>query len=122
MLTDFAGLGDYFFREEFEYDLKGTEKQFADPKAAGRLTKVMEAWKELEPFTKGITEDALRILSEKEGEKAAAFIHPIRLAITSKTMGPSLFDIVETLGRDRVLARLSRAVAFIKSRISSPSL
>jgi len=122
LLTDFAGLGDYFFKEEFEYDPKGTEKQFADPKAAERLTKVAGVWKELEPFSKGITEDALRILSEKEGEKAAAFIHPIRLAITGKTMGPSLFDIVETLGRDRVLARLSRAVTFIKSRVASPSL
>lgn len=117
LLTDFAGLGDYFFNEEFEYDLKGVEKQFADPKAAGRLTKVIEVWKELEPFSKEKTEDALRILSEKEGEKAAAFIHPIRLAITGKTMGPALFDIVETLGRERVLSRLSRAVEFIKSQV-----
>ena len=122
LLTDFAALGDYFFKEEFDYDSKGTEKQFADPKAAERLTKVINAWRELEPFTKGTTEDALRVLSEKEGEKAAAFIHPIRLAITGKTMGPALFDIVETLGKDRVLARLSRAVEFIKSRVGSPSL
>ena len=119
LLTDFPALGDYFFKEEFDYDPKGTEKQFADPKAADRLTKVINAWKELEPFAKGTTEDALRVLSEREGEKAAAFIHPIRLAITGKTMGPALFDIVETLGRERVLARLSRAAAFIKSRIST---
>ncbi len=117
LLTDFSALGDYFFREEFDYDPKGTEKQFADSKAADRLTKVVNAWKELEPFTKGTTEDALRVLSEQEGEKAAAFIHPIRLAITGKTMGPSLFEIVETLGRDRVTSRLSRAVAYIKNRV-----
>jgi len=121
LLTDFPALGDYFFKEEFDYDPKGTEKQFADPKAADRLTKVIHAWKELEPFTNGTTEDALRVLSEREGEKAAAFIHPIRLAITGKTMGPALFDIVEALGRERVAARLSRAVAFIKSRVSSPA-
>ena len=121
LLTDFPALGDYFFKEEFDYDPKGTEKQFADPKAADRLTKVINVWKELEPFTKGATEDALRVLSEREGEKAAAFIHSIRLALTGKTMGPSLFDIVETLGRERVAARLSRAVAFIKSRVSTPA-
>jgi len=121
LLTDFAGLGDYFFKEEFEYDPKGLEKQFADPKAAGRLTKVAGVWKELEPFSKEKTEEALRVLSEKEEEKAAAFIHPIRLSITGKTMGPALFDIVETLGRDRVLTRLSRAVEFIKSRVGSPA-
>ncbi len=121
LLTDFPALGDYFFREEFDYDPKGAEKQFGDPQAAGRLAKVIDAWKELEPFTKGTTEDALRVLSEREGEKAAAFIHPIRLAITGKTMGPALFDIVETLGKERVTARLSRAAAFIKTRVTSPA-
>lgn len=121
-LPDFAEMGDYFFKEEFEFDPKGVEKQFADPHTADRLAGVIEAWSKLEPFTKGTAEDALRTLSENAGEKAAAFIHPIRLAITGKTMGPALFDIVETLGRDRVLARLSRAAAFIKTRVASPSL
>ncbi|MCI0406294.1 MAG: glutamate--tRNA ligase family protein, partial [candidate division Zixibacteria bacterium] len=121
LLTDFPALGDYFFREEFDYDPKGAEKQFGDPQAPLRLAKVIDAWRELEPFTKGTAEDALRVLSEKEGEKAAAFIHPIRLALTGKTMGPALFDIVETLGKERVLARLSRAAAFIKTKVVSPA-
>jgi len=121
LLTDFAELGDYFFKEEFDYDPKGVEKQFADPKAAERLQKILDAWKTIDPFSKEKTEDSLRQLSEKEGEKPAAFIHPIRLAITGKTMGPALFDIVETLGKERVLSRLSRAGAFIKSRVGSPA-
>jgi glutamyl-tRNA synthetase len=121
LLTDFAEVGDYFFKEEFDYDPKGVEKQFADPKAAERLQKILDAWKTIDPFSKEKTEEALRQLSEKEGEKPAAFIHPIRLAITGKTMGPALFDIVETLGKERVLSRLSRAGAFIKSRVGSPA-
>ncbi len=116
-LSDFPLLGDYFFKEEFDYDPKGVEKQFGEPKTAARLEKAGAAWKAVQPFSKEKTEEALRLLSEKEGEKAAAFIHPIRLAITGKTMGPALFDIVETLGKERVLARLTRAAEFVKSRL-----
>jgi len=116
LLSDFAEMGNYFFKEEFDYDPKGAEKQFADHQTALRLEKVAAAWKAVEPFSKALTEEALRLLAEKEGEKAAAFIHPIRLAITGKTMGPALFDLVEVLGRKRVLARLSRAVEYLKSR------
>ncbi len=121
LLADFAELGDYFFKDDFDYDPKGVEKQFADPKATERLQKIIDTWKPIEPFTKEKTEEALRILSEKEAEKPAVFIHPVRLAITGKTMGPALFDIVETLGKERVITRLSRAVAFIKSRVSTPA-
>ena len=37
-------------------------------------------------------------------------IHPLRLALTGKTVGPGLFELIEVLGKERVLTRLNGAV------------
>ncbi|MFN3409414.1 MAG: hypothetical protein ACK45B_10500, partial [Limisphaerales bacterium] len=36
---------------------------------------------------------------------------PTRLACTGKPIGPSLYHLMEVLGKDRTLTRLSRALA-----------
>jgi len=38
-------------------------------------------------------------------------VHPARLAVTGGTAGPSLYHLLEILGRERVLARLDRALS-----------
>jgi len=36
-------------------------------------------------------------------------IHPCRVALSGQTVGPSLYHMLEVLGRDRALGRLRRA-------------
>jgi glutamyl/glutaminyl-tRNA synthetase len=64
----------------------------------------------LDPFTAAGIEAASRKLAEERGLKAAGLIHPARLAISGKTSGAGLFEMMELLGKDRVLRRL-RGVA-----------
>ena len=45
------------------------------------------------------------------GQKPGAVVHPTRLACTGRTVGPSLYHLMEVLGRDRVLARIDRFIA-----------
>jgi nondiscriminating glutamyl-tRNA synthetase len=45
--------------------------------------------------------------------KPAALIHPTRLALTGTTKGPSLFELMELLGRQECMKRLERAINFI---------
>ena len=45
--------------------------------------------------------------------KAGALVHPARLACTGKTSGPSLYHLLEVLGKERVLRRLDRAIAMV---------
>jgi glutamyl/glutaminyl-tRNA synthetase len=37
-------------------------------------------------------------------------VHPIRVAITGRSVGPGLYDCLAILGRDQSLARLERAL------------
>jgi len=53
----------------------------------------------------GITQ---RYLKER-GIKAGPIIHPARMAVSGKTKGAGLFEMMEVLGRERVVARMRRA-------------
>ena len=55
-------------------------------------------------------EPPLRALAEARGWKAGDLFMAIRVAVTGRTATPPLFDTLVALGRDRVLARLDRAL------------
>jgi hypothetical protein len=38
-------------------------------------------------------------------------VHPARVAVSGKTVGPGLYEMLEFLGKDRVLARFNKALA-----------
>jgi glutamyl-tRNA synthetase len=55
-------------------------------------------------------EPPLRALAESRGWKAGDLFMAIRVAVTGRTATPPLFDTLVALGRDRVLARIDRAL------------
>ncbi len=55
-------------------------------------------------------EPPLRALAEARGWKAGDLFMAFRVAVTGRTASPPLFDTLVALGRDRVLARLDRAL------------
>jgi glutamyl-tRNA synthetase len=105
-----------YLSEDLVYDEKGVEKHFRkDPDAVRRrLELYRERLVALSEFNKETTEEALRQLIEELGIKAGLLIHPVRLATTGRTVGPPLFDCLELLGRDRVLARLGVFGDYVK--------
>jgi len=42
-------------------------------------------------------------------------VHPCRLAVTGKTSGPSLYHLLEVLGKEKVMARIEKALANMTS-------
>jgi len=47
-----------------------------------------------------------REIAEERSLKAAQIIHPTRLAISGKTKGAGLFEMMELLGKAKVLKRM----------------
>jgi len=116
-LTDIAEMGAFYFNDQFEYLPKGVRKHFSRPGVVGELMLLSEAFGKLpaEDFTGERAEAALRQLAEQFQLSPADLIHPLRLALTGTTAGPSLFVITELLGRDACIKRITRAVEFVKS-------
>ena len=55
-------------------------------------------------------ETALKETAKQLGVKAGVLIHPTRLAVTGNPHGPSLYHLLEVLGKEKSLARIERAL------------
>ena len=119
-LTDFVRLGEYFFIDEVEYDLKAVKKHFGENGVGKRLQALRDTLAELEDFSLSSVETALRGLADQLGVSASKLIHPIRVALTGQQVGPSLFELVDLMGKERTITRLTHAIRFIEKESSPP--
>ncbi len=114
-LKDFIEIGRYFFTDEFVYDEKGMKKRLY-PGVEDRLKKVIEKFDKLEPFDKKNMEDSLRQLSEELDCRAGELIHPVRLGVSGMTFGPGLFELLDVLGKKKVIGRLEKFIDYIERK------
>ena len=61
------------------------------------------------PAVADACEEVVRQVAEREGLKAGDLIHPARVALTGQGRSAGIFDVMEMLGRERVIARLRKA-------------
>jgi glutamyl-tRNA synthetase len=107
-LTDFPAMTDCFFREDFAFEEDG-KAQLEKPESREFLAELAARISGLDPFTREAIEKAFREFVEERKIKAGLVIHPARMAVSGKTKGAGLFEMMEVLGRDRTLARMRRA-------------
>lgn len=109
-LADIGEALEFFLVEEPPMDEKAAAKWLAEPHVPQMFAWFLE---EL-PNTDGTAaayEAMLRAYQERAGlEKLGPVVHPTRVALTGKTSGPGLFELMEVLGKDRVAARLRKVL------------
>jgi glutamyl-tRNA synthetase len=107
-LAVFAGF--YFVADaELRMDPAATAKAFTQ-EAKPLLEALREVYSTTTPFTATLLEEALKHLAKSRNVKAGALVQPCRVACTGSLVGPSLYHLLEVLGRDSVLCRLARAI------------
>ncbi|HXG91267.1 MAG TPA: glutamate--tRNA ligase [Blastocatellia bacterium] len=111
--VDFATLGRPYFSNEFEYEEAAVKKNLKDERLKTLLPGLADRLAALNEFTHDGTEKALRAYSEEQGVKAGLLINAARTALTGQAVGPGMFDIMVTLGRERTVERLRRAVDLV---------
>ena len=107
-LEDLVSVYKIFFRDDLDYDEKAVEKYLKKPNSKDIIAKCKNAIQALARYDKASIEEIYRKLAEELKVKPAELIHPTRVAISGKTVGAGLFDMMELLGRDKVLVRLSK--------------
>ena len=100
----------FYFTDEFDYNPDGVAKHFTFENKA-RLEAVRETLSTLENFNAASIEATLKSAAAKLGVKLGGIVHPTRLAVTGSNVGPSLYHVLEVLGKEKVLARMDRALA-----------
>ena len=102
----------YCFVDPDEFDPAGVKKRWkAD--AADLVQGYADRLEAIKSFDEEILETELRALAEQHGVGAGRIIHPVRLAVSGTTAGPSLFELLRVLGRDTCIRRLRSAVRIL---------
>ena len=99
-----------FLTERVERDPAAVAKHLAGPELPAHLAAWRQRMEQVEPYDAPTLESALRTVAEERGVKPGLLIHATRVAVTGQAVSPGLFEVLELVGRDRVLARLGEVL------------
>jgi glutamyl-tRNA synthetase len=110
-LPEMLEFGDFYFRDiEPPEELR---KQFFTPELSPVFSTLLDRFRQIDLTDRSKAEEAVKALLEEHGLKFKAIAQPMRIALTGKTVSPGIFEIIVTLGPDRVLSRLEKALSIM---------
>src|SRR5579859_5892106 len=111
LFSEIPPYAGFYFKPEVSFTGDIT-KVFA-PEDKLRLKKIRDAFAQLPAFDADSIGNALKSVAAELGVKTGVLVHPTRMACTGSDVGPSLYHLLEVLGRERVLQRLDAVLAKI---------
>ncbi len=108
---ELPGLVDFFFMEKVALADDKARKTLAKPNVPEILAKAETELSHAPDFSVAGLEQAIRQFCEANGYKTGEVFHPLRVAVSGRTTGPGLFEMLSVLGRERVLARIKQTIA-----------
>jgi glutamyl-tRNA synthetase len=113
-MNEFAEAGRAYFDDTFDVDPEAVDKNLLpEPRLAEWLPALAERFASLDAFDAASAEAALRAYADELGVKAGLLINATRTVVTGSIKGASLFEILDCLGRDRVVERLRKTPALL---------
>ena len=110
-LKDFSSQGRAYFSDDFDFDETAVNKSLKnEPRLRELLPGLADKLEKADPFTASSAEAALRAFAEESGVKAGLLINASRTMLTGQSVGPSMFEVFEILGRQRSVERLRSGV------------
>ncbi len=110
LFKDVPGWIAYFFTEEFPLEPEAVEKTLNKPGAIDRLSRLRGKYAELDDWSATSLESTLKQLGAEIGCKIGELVHPARVAVSGRSIGPSLYHMLEIMGKPRVLRRMERVL------------
>jgi glutamyl-tRNA synthetase len=109
LFSEVPTFADFYFKDEIDFRAMAGEKDFA-PESKPRLQHLRDKLAQLEKFDADSLNTAFKAVTAELGVSIGLLVHPARLICTGRTVGPSLYHLMEVLGRERVLRRFDRAL------------
>ncbi|HOO37289.1 MAG TPA: glutamate--tRNA ligase [Deltaproteobacteria bacterium] len=114
-LADMVEFGDFYFTEnDAPEELK---EKFFRSELAKIFRSLIERLDAIDLSDHAQIEDALKALLEEFEMKFKVLAQPMRVALTGKTVSPGIFEVISTLGKDRVIPRLQNALNYMEGKI-----
>lgn len=112
-LLELLDMMDYYFKDNIEYDQNAAKKLFTGEKVI-HLETMMSRLSNIDSFSKNNIEAVIKDYAAEFGLKLGDVAQPLRLAVTGRTVSPGLFEIMEIVGKEKVVQRVLNAVKYIK--------
>ncbi len=113
-LVELANSADYFFVDEVKYE-EAARKKFLTPEVLPIFETLIESLSSLDEFTVPELQKIFGEITDKRGLKLVQIAQPVRVAITGGTVSPGIFEVMEIMGKDRVIERLKKAISKISN-------
>jgi len=114
-LVEMAQSSTYFFQDFEHFDEKAAKKNFKQA-AIAPLQYLLDEFKQVETW---IGKDLHQIVLSAVDQldlKLGKIAQPLRVAVTGSGASPSIDITLELIGKQRVLARIQKAIDYIKSQ------
>ena len=115
-LSDFARDGLPFLSDKYKYKEQAIEKHLKLPSLKLYIKELLENFSRMESFGEVEVERVLRETAYRLDIKAAPLIHATRLALTGQAVSPSIFEVLELMGKEKTIARLQRLLDFLSKQ------
>ncbi|MGH7909369.1 MAG: glutamate--tRNA ligase, partial [Thermodesulfobacteriota bacterium] len=113
-LVELANTSDYFFVDEVKYE-EAARKKFLTSETLPIFETLVESLSSLDEFTVPELQKIFGEITDKRGLKLVQIAQPVRVALTGGTVSPGIFEVMEILGKEKIIERLKKAVHNIKS-------
>lgn len=107
--TDIYENGKFFFEAPSSYDEKASKKAWND-ETSNLLTEFAESLNSINDFSSENIKQNLHDFAENKGIGMGKVMMPLRLALVGELKGPDVPDILELVGIEESIARISNAV------------
>jgi glutamyl-tRNA synthetase len=110
-LKDFSSQGRAYFSDDFDFEEAAVNKNLRkEPRLRELLNGLADKLETVEPFNTETSEAALRAFADEAGVKAGLLINGSRTMLTGQSVGPSMLEIFDVLGREASVQRLRSGV------------
>lgn len=116
-LVEMAQQAHFYYTDDISLDSADAAK-FLKSEVREPLKALRHQLAQLPAFDEKALETVFTRLMEQFEIKLGKIAQPVRMALTGTRVSPGIFEIMGVLGRERVLARLDKAILYIKNHSS----
>jgi glutamyl-tRNA synthetase len=110
-LREFIFQSRIFFESKVEFAEGAKEKYLTNQNVRNWFTELINVLNSITSFDIETLEKEFRALTTRLGIKTGELVHPTRVALTGRTVGPGLFETMHLLGKETIIRRLREYTA-----------
>jgi len=108
-LVEMAELSEFYFREEIVYDEKAAKK-FLSKETIPMLKQAIAALLKESVLGKEDVHRLVQELAEARAQPLVKIAQPVRVALTGRSVSPPIDEVMEVLGKEKVIQRLQKSI------------